>query len=237
MMSTFSDKVVVITGAAGGLGQSVAGYFRRAGAELALVDFSEELLQKVFPESDEGNEILVACDLTNKESTSEAFAKIIKRFGRIDVLANIAGGFVMGEAVHETSDATWNFLFNLNTRSIVNTAAVTVPVMLKQGGGKIINVSAASSQKGVGQMGAYIASKSAVSRLTESMADELRGKNINVNCIMPSIIDTPANRKSMPGADYSKWVKPDDLASVVGFLASDASVAVHGAGIPVVGLV
>lgn len=86
-------------------------------------------------------------------------------------------------------------------------------------------------------MGAYIASKSAVSRLTESMADELRGKNINVNCIMPSIIDTPANRKSMPGADFSKWVKPDDLASVVGFLASDASIAVHGAGIPVVGLV
>src|SRR3990167_199914 len=102
MMSTFSDKVVVVTGAAGGLGQSIAGYFRRAGAELALIDFSEELLQKVFPESDEGNEILLACDLTKKESTSDAFAKIIKRFGRIDVLANIAGGFVMGEAVHET---------------------------------------------------------------------------------------------------------------------------------------
>ncbi len=235
-MSTFSDRVVVVTGAAGSLGQSIAAYFRREGAELALVDYSEALLQKVFPESDEENEILLACDLTDRTSTGNAFAKIIQRFGRIDVLANIAGGFTMGEAVHETSDKTWDFLFNLNTRSIVNTAAATVPAMLKQGGGKIINVSAASSQKGAPHQGAYIASKSAVSRLTESMAAELRGKNINVNCIMPSIIDTPINRISMPDADYSKWVKPEQLASVIGFLASDASIAVHGAGIPVVGL-
>jgi NAD(P)-dependent dehydrogenase (short-subunit alcohol dehydrogenase family) len=235
-MSTFSDKIVVITGAAGGLGQSIAAYFRDAGAHLALVDYSETLLQKAFPDSSAETEILLACDLTNQESTSEAFGKVISRFGRIDVLANIAGGFIMGEAVHETSDATWNFLFNLNTRSIVNTAAVTVPAMLKQGGGKIINVSAVSSQKGAAQLGAYIASKSAVMRLTESMADELRDKNINVNAIMPSIIDTPNNRDAMPDADFSKWVTPQQLANVVGFLASDMSSGVHGAGIPVVGL-
>lgn len=235
-MKPFSDKIVVVTGAAGGLGQSIVTYFRTAGAKLALVDYSAELLQKAFPESDEEVEMLLPCDLTDRDSTGKAFARIVDRFGRIDVLANIAGGFVMGEAVHETSDKTWNFLFNLNTRSIVNTAAAAVPVMLKHGGGKIINVSSASSQKGAAQLGAYIASKSAVLRLTESMADELRGKNINVNCIMPSIIDTPTNRQSMPGADFSKWVKPEDLANVVGFLASDASIAVHGAGLPVVGL-
>jgi len=233
----FSDKIVVITGAAGGLGQSIAAYFRNEGAKLALVDYSEDLLNKSFPESNEENEILLACDLTKRESTAEAFSKIVSRFGRIDVLANIAGGFMMGEQVHETSDKTWDFLFNLNTRSIVNTSAATVPVMLKQGGGKIINVSAASSVKGGAQMGAYLASKSAVSRLTETMADELRAKKINVNSIMPSIIDTPNNRNAMPDADYSAWVKPEDLANVVGFLASDASSAIHGAGIPVVGLV
>ena len=235
-MSTFSDKVVVITGAAGGLGQSIAAHFRAAGAKLALIDYSAELLQKAFPSSDSEREILVDCDLTSRDSTAAAFAKIVGRFGRIDVLANIAGGFMMGEAVHETTDATWNFLFNLNTRSIVNTAAAAVPVMLQQGAGKIINVSSASSVKGSAHQGTYIASKSAVSRLTETMAEELRAKNINVNCIMPSIIDTAANRNSMPGADYAKWVKPADLANVVGFLASDASNAVHGAGIPVVGL-
>lgn len=235
-MSDFTDKVVVITGAAGGLGTSIASYFRDAGAKLALVDYSDELLKKVFSDSNEDMEYLVSCDLTKRDSTAEAFKNIIGRFGAIDVLANIAGGFIMGECVHETSDKTWDFLFNLNTRSIMNTASVAVPVMLKQGGGKIINVSAASSQKGLAQLGAYVASKSAVHRLTETMAEELREQNINVNCIMPSIIDTPSNRDSMPDADYSKWVKPEQLASVVGFLASDSSSAVHGAGVPVVGL-
>lgn len=236
-MSMFTDKVVIVTGAAGGLGQSIAAYFRREGARLALVDVSEAILNKVFPDINPERELCIPCDLTDRDSTGKAFTEIVGRFGRIDVLANIAGGFIMGEAVHETTDATWNFLFGLNTRSIVNTAAVAVPVMLKQGSGKIINVSAASSLKGAAHLGAYIASKSAVLRLTESMADELRAKNINVNCILPSIIDTPANRKSMPDADHSKWVKPTDLANVVGFLASDASNAIHGAGIPVVGLV
>jgi len=235
-MSDFSGKTVVVTGAAGGLGQNIAAHFRSQGANLALVDYSDELLKNAFSDRESDTQLLVACDLTNRESTSEGFKKIIQKFNRIDVLANIAGGFVMGEEVHETSDKTWDFLFNLNTRSIMNTAAAAVPVMLEQGGGKIINVSAVSSQKGSAQQGVYIASKSAVSRLTETMADELRDKNINVNAIMPSIIDTPTNRQSMPNADYSKWVKPEQLASVVAFLASDASIAVHGAGIPVVGL-
>src|SRR5690606_27287447 len=108
--------------------------------------------------------------------------------------------------VHETSDSTWDFLFNLNTRSILNTTAVVVPIMLKSGGGKIINISANGAKQGAAAMGAYLASKSAVWRLTESMALELRDKKINVNCILPSLIDTPRNRADMPGADYSKWV-------------------------------
>ncbi|RLT95682.1 SDR family NAD(P)-dependent oxidoreductase [Ketobacter sp.] len=235
-MGNFSDKVVVITGAAGGLGQGIVAYFRNQGAKLALVDYSDELLNKAFPQSDQENEILVSCDLTSRESTQAAFEHILGRFGRIDVLANIAGGFTMGEAVHETSDKTWDFLLNLNTRSIINTAAVAVPAMLQQGAGKIINVASASSVKGAALQGAYLASKCAVARLSETMADELRAKHINVNYIMPSIIDTPVNRDSMPNADFSKWVKPEELANVVGFLASDASSAVHGAGIPVVGL-
>lgn len=235
-MNNFSDKVVVVTGAAGGVGRVVAAHFLQAGARLALVDYSEELLKKIFPDSNADTQLLLACDLTCRDSTAAAFATVVKRFGRIDVLANIAGGFIMGEAVHETSDKTWDSLFNLNTRSIVNTAAAAVPVMLKQGSGKIINVSAAAAQKGVAQMGAYVASKSAVSRLTETMSAELREQGINVNAILPSIIDTQANRNSMPGADYSKWVKPEQLANVIAFLASDASSAVHGAGIPVVGL-
>ena len=111
-----------------------------------------------------------------------------------------------------------------------------VPHMLEQGGGKIVNVGAYSAQKGVAQMGAYVAAKSAVIRLTESMAAELRDKNINVNCVLPTIIDTPENRAAMPKADPSRWVAPRDLANVIAFLASDAARAIHGAAVPVTGL-
>ncbi len=108
--------------------------------------------------------------------------------------------------------------------------------MLQAGGGKIVNVGAFSAQKGTANMGAYVASNSAVIRLTESMAAELREKNVNVNCVLPTTIDTPENRKAMPGADPAKWVAPGDLANVIAFLASDAARAIHGAAIPVAGL-
>ena len=142
----------------------------------------------------------------------------------------------MGEQVHETSDETWDFLMNLNTRSIINTAAVVVPTMLDQRRGKIINVAARAATQGLASMGLYTASKAAVMRLTEAMASELRDENINVNCIMPGTIDTARNRQDMPDADHSRWVPPAHLANVVGFLASEAAVAVHGAAIPVDGL-
>ena len=143
---------------------------------------------------------------------------------------------MMGEQVHETSDDTWDFLMNLNTRSIVNTTSVVVPAMIGQGGGKIINVAARAATQGIATMGVYTASKAAVMRLTEAMAGELREQNINVNCIMPGTIDTPRNRQDMPDADHSKGVPPAQLASVGGFLASEAAIAVHGAAIQVDGL-
>jgi NAD(P)-dependent dehydrogenase (short-subunit alcohol dehydrogenase family) len=162
--------------------------------------------------------------------------QVRQRFGRIDVLCNLAGGFRMGAPVHETSDKDWDFLFNLNARTVLNMAKAVVPGMIKSGGGKIVNVGAYAAQKGAARMGAYIASKSAVIRLTETMAAELREQNINVNCVLPTIIDTPENRAAMPDADPRKWVAPQDLAAVVLFLASDAARAIHGAAIPVTGL-
>ncbi len=158
------------------------------------------------------------------------------RFGSIEVLCNIAGGFRMGDAVHETSDETWNFLFDINTSTLLNTVRAVVPHMISTGYGKIVNVGAFAAQKGVAQMGAYTASKGTVIRMTEAMAAELRDKNINVNCVLPTIIDTPENRASMPKADPAKWVAPADLANVIVFLASDAARAVHGAAVPVTSL-
>jgi NAD(P)-dependent dehydrogenase (short-subunit alcohol dehydrogenase family) len=180
--------------------------------------------------------MLAAADLRVQAQIDAVVASALQRFGRIDVLCNVAGGFRMGEAVHETGDDTWNFLFDLNARSVVNMARAVVPAMLRGSRGAIVNVAARAALGGATSMGAYVASKSVVVRLTETMAAELRERGINVNCVLPSIIDTPDNRAAMPDADPSRWVATDDLAQVILFLASDAARAVHGAAVPVSGL-
>jgi len=217
---------VVITGAAGNLGRVLAEAFAARGDELVLLDLKRGSLQ------DGPRQRFIAVDLLDPQSVQAA----VQRCGRIDVLCNIAGGFRMGSPVHETSDKDWNFLMDLNARSVLNMSRAVVPAMLKGGGGRIVNIGAYAAQKGAAQMGAYIASKSAVIRLTETMAAELREKNINVNCVLPTIIDTPENRQAMPKADPKRWVAPQDLAQVIVFLASDAARAIHGAALPVTGL-
>ena len=230
-----STRTVLITGAAGHLGRALAAAFESEGANLVLVDRELELLQRAFG-SEAAARLLAPCDLLDAARVQAVVDSALARFGRIDVLCNIAGGFRMGEAVHETSDATWDFLLDLNARTLLHTARAVVPAMLKAGGGRIVNVGAFSASKGLAQMGAYTASKAVVMRLTEAMAAELRERGINVNCVLPTIIDTPDNRGAMPDADPSRWVAPADLAAVIRFLASDAARAVHGAARPVTGL-
>jgi NAD(P)-dependent dehydrogenase (short-subunit alcohol dehydrogenase family) len=226
----FTERTVMLTGAAGNLGRAVAAAFAAAGANLALLDLKRGSLQ------DSDRQLVLETDLLDAQSVQAAVTKATQRFKRIDVLCNIAGGFRMGPSVHETSDKDWNFLLDINARTMLNMTRAVVPVMLKAGGGKIVNIGAFAAQKGAAQMGAYIASKSAVIRLTETMAAELREKNINVNCVLPTIIDTPENRAAMPKADPKRWVAPADLAQVILFLSSDAARAIHGAALPVTGL-
>jgi len=221
-------RTVVLTGASGNLGRAVAAAFTDAGANVVLLDLK--------PPSDSAKQIFIQTNLLDPQSVQAAADTILQRFGRVDVLCNLAGGFRMGAPVHETSPQDWDFLFNLNARTVLHAAKAFVPAMLKSGGGKIVNVGAYAAQKGAARMGAYIASKSAVIRLTETMAAELREQNINVNCVLPTIIDTPENRAAMPDADARKWVAPQDLAAVVLFLASDSARAIHGAALPVTGL-
>jgi NAD(P)-dependent dehydrogenase (short-subunit alcohol dehydrogenase family) len=209
-------RTVLVTGAAGNLGSAVAKAFADLGDTVVPVDLPTNLLDQA--------------------QVDAAVEKAIREHKRIDVLCNLAGGFRMGSPLHETSDKDWNFLLDLNARTVLHTARAVVPHMIAAGGGKIVNVGAYAAQKGAAQMGAYIASKSAVIRLTETMAAELREKNINVNCILPTILDTPQNRAAMPKADPKKWVALEDLARVIVFLASDAARAIHGAAIPVSGL-
>lgn len=230
-----APRTVMITGAAGHLGRAVAAGFSAEGANLVLVDRDTALLQQAFG-ADGGTRLFAPCDLLAADQVQAAVDAALARFSRIDVLCNIAGGFRMGEAVHETSDASWDLLLDLNARTLLHTARAVVPAMLRNGAGKIVNVGAFSALKGLAQMGAYTASKSVVMRLTEAMAAELRERGINVNCVLPTIIDTPDNRRAMPDADPARWVAPADLAAVIRFLASDAARAVHGAALPVTGL-
>jgi NAD(P)-dependent dehydrogenase (short-subunit alcohol dehydrogenase family) len=225
-MSEFEGKIVVVTGAAGALGGACAAHFAGLGARLALLDVIE------IP----GKHFSRQCDLTDAGACKTVIDEIEKQVGPMDVLCNIAGGFAMGEAVHETSDDTWTFLMGLNARSVLNMARAAVPRMLARKRGKIVNIGAGAGQHALAQMGAYSASKSVVIRLTEAMAGELKTQGINVNCILPSVIDTPANRKSMPDADFDTWVKPADMAKVIAFLASEDAAPIHGAALPVSGL-
>jgi len=226
----FTQRTVMLTGAAGNLGRAVASAFAKAGANLALLDLKRADLQ------DTDHQLVLPTDLLDVDSVRAAVDKAVQRFKRIDVLCNIAGGFRMGAAVHELSDRDWNFMMDVNARTVLNMVRAVVPVMLKAGGGKIVSIGAFAARKGAAQMGAYIASKSAVIRLTETMAAELRENNINVNCVLPTIIDTPENRAAMPKADPKRWVAPADLAQVIVFLASDEARAIHGAALPVTGL-
>lgn len=232
---TTRHRTICITGAAGNLGQAVAQQFALEGAQLVLLDkvaISDTLLALWAPAPC----LAIGLDLCEAAQVNAAVDQAIARFGTIDVLCNLTGGFAMGDAVHTTSDSTWDFLHAINVRTLRNTCAAVVPQMLRQGGGKIVNVGAYSAQRGLAHMGAYSAAKSEVLRLTETMAAELRAKNININCVLPSILDTPQNRADMPDADPSRWVSPYDLAQVIAFLASDAARALHGAGVPVTGL-
>lgn len=231
----FEDKRVVVTGGAGALGRAVVAWFESRGARIAVLDISDDVLTDAYPDRREGN-LYISCDLTDATSSRQAVQQIIEGFGTIDILCNIAGGFHMGEPVHETAVDTWEFLMNLNARSVFNMAAAVVPIMQQAGGGKIVNVAARAGHAGMALAGVYTASKAAVLRLTESMGLELREQNINVNCVLPSLIDTPRNRADMPDADFDKWVSPDSIAKVIGFLSSEDAGAIHGAGIPVDGL-
>jgi len=230
---TFEGKTCLITGAAGNLGQAVAKAFAAAGATLILMDVDDKALRSAYGRDGE-RKLIARADLLDAASVAQAVAATRPR--STDVLCNIAGGFRMGHPVHETPEDTWELMLDLNAKSVINTARAVVPGMLAAGHGKIVNIAAVAGLAGKEHMGAYSASKSAVIRLTESMSAELRDKGINVNCILPSIIDTPQNRAAMPDADPGRWVTPAAVADVILFLASDAARAIHGAAVPVVGL-
>jgi NAD(P)-dependent dehydrogenase (short-subunit alcohol dehydrogenase family) len=236
-MFDFSDQVVMVTGAAGNLGRAVARRFRAAGARLVLVDRASDRLPRLFPDLLDDPHALLAnsVDVTEPHLVTAAVAETIERFGRIDVLVNTVGGYRGGKPVADTPLELWDDVFDLNARSAFIVSSAVAPHMLAQGSGRIVNVGSKSALQGSRRSAAYSAAKSAVVRLTESLAADLKREGITANCVLPSTLDTPENRENMPSADPSRWVTPEEVADVILFLASDAARAVQGAAIPVYG--
>jgi NAD(P)-dependent dehydrogenase (short-subunit alcohol dehydrogenase family) len=232
-MSELKGKVAIVTGAAGNLGRAVCQALASQGASIALLGLHAEGLEAARPGL--GESAAFAVDLTDPQAMERTVAAVRERFGSIDILANIAGGFTMGPPLHQTPDQDWDRMMDLNARTVFNACRAIIPHLLAAGGGRIVNVAARAAIKGQGHMAPYCASKAVVIRLTESLAEEHRDDGINVNCVLPGTLDTPENRAAMPDADHGRWVGTDALADVILFLVSAASRAISGAAIPVYG--
>jgi len=236
-MFDFTHRVVLVAGATGTLGGAVAQAFFRAGANLVLFDRAEGRLGAAYPDLAQSPDHLLVSgvDATDPGALQHLVDAARQRFGRIDVLANTVGGYRAGKPLHETSLDTWDFMMNLNARTVFLLSQAIIPTMLARGSGRIIHTAARAALAGTANHSAYNASKSAVVRLVESMSAELKHQGITVNCVLPGTIDTRENRQAMPGADFDRWVAPDAIADVFLFLASGAARAVTGAAVPVYG--
>jgi NAD(P)-dependent dehydrogenase (short-subunit alcohol dehydrogenase family) len=228
------NKVVVVTGAFGVLGQAVAGAFAKAGYRVAAVDLAAEAPKTLADRLSDQHLAIGGCDLTNPDSAHEAIERVATRFGAVDALINVAGGFAW-ETLADGSAATWDRLYAINVKTCANACRAAVR-HLGASRGRIVNIGAAGALKAATGMGAYAAAKSGVHRLTEALAEELKGK-VTVNAVLPSIIDSPQNRADMPDGDFSTWVAPGELAEVILFLASAAAGPITGALLPVTGRV
>jgi NAD(P)-dependent dehydrogenase (short-subunit alcohol dehydrogenase family) len=223
------DKVVIVTGGFGVLGRAVAEAALAAGAFVAIP--GREPAEKI-PARDRLL-VLGGVDLTDFAASKQAFAAAAARFGKIDGLANVAGGFrwqTLGDG--DLSDWTEQFAMNLLTAATATKAALPY---LRASQGAIVNVASAPAKKAGAGMGAYAASKAGVLRLTESLAEEEKNAGVRVNAVLPTIIDTPRNRADMPKADFSRWVKPEDIAKTILFLLSSDATAITGAEILIAG--
>ena len=236
---TTDDRVVFLTGATGGLGRVLTRTLLEMGMRVFSTyrrkDLLDNLLTSLGPVA--ANFSAVEADLSDPEQVKSAVAKALEKHGRIDVLLNIAGGWVGGRDVAETPASDLDLMFNMNLKSAFPCCSAVLPSMISQNYGKIVNVAArpAVEKRFRVKNGAYAISKAGVVVLTETIAEEVKKYNINVNAIMPSTIGTEANKKNMPDADASKWVEPADLTKVILHLISEDSRIISGAAVPVYG--
>ena len=236
MTSTVKGKAIAITGAFGALGAATALVAAEQGARLALIDRAPHAPAGLFDAHSGVIRMLTGVNLTDETQASAAVRAAHEQLQGLDVLINVAGAF-RWQTVADGDPAVWDQMFAVNLKSALFTSRAAIPFLRQSQQGRIINIGANAALKAGAGMGAYTASKSGLHRLTESLAEELKAVGITVNAVLPSVIDTPANRADMPKADFTTWVQPRALAEVILFLASDAGAPVTGALLPVTGRV
>jgi NAD(P)-dependent dehydrogenase (short-subunit alcohol dehydrogenase family) len=225
-----TGKIALVTGANGGLGMHVTKALLDAGATVA--GLSPHIRQSDF---DHPNFVALPATLNSLDAARKAVASVIARSGKIDVLAHLVGGFTGGQSVAETDDDTWQQMFDANLNSAFHILRAVIPEMRKAGGGRIVAIGSRQAEEPSPTIGAYSASKAALVSLMKTVALENKDAGITANVILPGTIDTPGNRREMPGADTSTWVQPASVASLIVWLAGDAGKDVTGAAIPVYG--
>ena len=228
---------ILITGGTGILGSAVTKAYIAQGDNVAVTYLFEnevERFKQFNPDISDKVPFLFA-NVTEESEVQKCIQEFHASVGQLDILVNIVGGFVGGIPATELEADRWDFMMNLNLKSVFLCCKAALPEMTARGSGKIVNVSARAGLKGEAGMSAYCVSKGGVRTLTESLAAEVMDAGVNVNAIMPSVIDTPANRESMPDEDYERWVSPADIAKVICFLTSDDAAVINGAAIPVYG--
>src|SRR5882672_2128774 len=225
-----NNKVVLITGAKGGLGSFVTQRFLATGA--TVVGISRSISQADFPEA---NFVALPVDFTKAGAVRAAVESIVSRFGRLDALVHLLGGFAGGQTLAETDDATWEQMCDLNLTSAFYVLRAVIPHLRKSGKGRIIAIGSLTAAEPHAGLGAYVTFKAALTMLVRTVASENKDAGLTANVVLPGTMDTPTNRKSMPGADFSKWVQPGDVADLFLWLADDLAAHITGTAIPVDG--
>jgi len=237
MGGRFSEKVVLIAGGTGGLGRGVSLAFLEEGAKV-VVTYRDQKEFDALERAAGGNSSSLAghvVDVTNEAAVNQLVKRVLAKYGQLDAVVNAVGAYAGGMTLWETEPKVFEQMLALNLRSGYLISRSVVPVMLKQKRGAIINVASKAAVDHAAGAAAYAASKAAAGAMMDSLAADSKGTGVRVNSILPSIIDTEANRKAMPGADFAKWPKAQEIARVILFLCSDESKLVHGAAVPVYG--
>jgi NAD(P)-dependent dehydrogenase (short-subunit alcohol dehydrogenase family) len=233
-----TGRIAIVTGGAGALGRATNRVLLDAGATVITTDTYAHGMRDLaasFPDDLRARFTTVEADVATEEGAAAVVRRATEAYGGLDILVNIVGGYAGGPHIAETDLATWQQQITLNATTAFLMARAAIPAMQPGARGRIINVSSRVARTSPAGLGAYAVSKAAVITLTEVLANEVRDSGITVNAIMPSVIDTPANRRDMPDADFAAWVRPEQIGAVIRFLASDESGIISGAAIPVYG--